>query len=156
MPRMTLDRLLLVAVGGALGSALRYALSVGITRVAAGPFPWHTLAINLIGSFGLGVLLFAWPSTTWMTPAVRLGLRFWRTTQLLLEASGFTPLVPGVAHRDRLAVSFPLSGRHGMDLRLSWERTTLPTRALASDGETDVEVAPHALQVVGVQLGMRF
>lgn len=91
-----------------------------------------------------------------LEPAVRLGLRFWRTTQLLLEASGFTPLVPGVAHRDRLAVSFPLSGRHGMDLRLSWERTTLPTRALASDGETDVEVAPHALQVVGVQLGMRF
>lgn len=83
MRGMTLDRLLLVAVGGALGSALRYALSVGITRVAAGPFPWHTLAINLIGSFGLGVLLFAWPSSTWMTPAVRLGL----TTGLM---GGFT------------------------------------------------------------------
>lgn len=71
---MTLDRLLLVALGGALGSTLRYAMSVGLARVAGGAFPWHTLTINLLGSFALGVVLFAWPSSSWMTPAVRLGL----------------------------------------------------------------------------------
>lgn len=71
---MTLSRLLLVALGGAVGASLRYVLSVGIQRFAAGPFPWHTLTINVLGSFGLGVVLFAWPSSQWMTPTLRLGL----------------------------------------------------------------------------------
>lgn len=69
-----LARVLLVALGGAFGAAARYVISVGIQRAASGPFPWHTLVVNVVGSFGLGVLLFGWPTSEWMTPAVRLGL----------------------------------------------------------------------------------
>lgn len=47
---------LLVAAGGAVGSVLRYALGVGLTR---GEFPWGTLAVNLLGSFLIGLLLFS-------------------------------------------------------------------------------------------------
>jgi len=47
---------LLVMVGGAVGSAGRYA--VGKTMLAAfGPnYPWGTLAVNLIGGFVMGLL----------------------------------------------------------------------------------------------------
>ncbi|HEX8447492.1 MAG TPA: fluoride efflux transporter CrcB [Sphingomonas sp.] len=48
--------LLLVMSGGAIGSALRYL--VGRAALAAfGPaFPWGTLAVNLIGGCGMGVV----------------------------------------------------------------------------------------------------
>ena len=42
--------ILLIALGGAVGSVLRY-LMVGL--VAA---PWGTLVVNLLGSFAIGVL----------------------------------------------------------------------------------------------------
>ncbi|MGI9128784.1 MAG: fluoride efflux transporter CrcB [Roseomonas sp.] len=48
--------LLLVALGGATGSVLRYAIShAGVMLFGAG-FPWGTLAVNIIGSALIGVL----------------------------------------------------------------------------------------------------
>ena len=44
-----------VAAGGAAGSVLRYAVSVWLLRAANG-FPIGTLAVNVIGSFLIGVL----------------------------------------------------------------------------------------------------
>ena len=50
--------LLLVMLGGAIGTALRY----GVTLAVAGPspplgaFPWPTLLVNAVGCFGIGVL----------------------------------------------------------------------------------------------------
>lgn len=45
--------LLLVFVGGGVGAVLRFLLG----RWLASPhFPWHTLAINVLGSFALGLL----------------------------------------------------------------------------------------------------
>lgn len=43
----------LVALGGALGALARFAVSTALPRFV---FPWHTLAINLVGSFALGFL----------------------------------------------------------------------------------------------------
>ncbi|MEK6975872.1 MAG: fluoride efflux transporter CrcB [Candidatus Thermoplasmatota archaeon] len=43
----------LVAVGGALGALARFAVSSAVPRLE---FPWHTLLINLAGSFVLGYL----------------------------------------------------------------------------------------------------
>ncbi|MEA3136667.1 MAG: fluoride exporter [Thermoplasmata archaeon] len=43
----------LVAAGGALGCVARFAVSSAWPRVG---FPWHTLAVNLAGSFILGAL----------------------------------------------------------------------------------------------------
>jgi len=49
---------LLVALGGALGSVLRWAMTIGIARATREPaFPWGTLAVNLTGSLVIGVLL---------------------------------------------------------------------------------------------------
>ena len=50
-------RLLLIAIGGAAGSVLRYLVSGVVQQGAgAGVFPWGTLAVNLLGCFAIGVL----------------------------------------------------------------------------------------------------
>ncbi|MBJ7252279.1 MAG: CrcB family protein [Acetobacteraceae bacterium] len=47
--------LLLVALGGAAGSVLRYVVShAGLVLFGAG-FPWGTLAVNIVGSALIGV-----------------------------------------------------------------------------------------------------
>ena len=47
---------LLVALGGALGSVLRYGVGVYATAALGGGFPWGTLAVNIIGSASIGLL----------------------------------------------------------------------------------------------------
>lgn len=44
-----------VALGGALGSVARYLLGAGFLRVLGPGFPWATFAINIAGSFLMGV-----------------------------------------------------------------------------------------------------
>lgn len=46
---------LLVAMGGALGSTLRYWLSILISNAVGQTFPWGTLVINVTGSFAIGL-----------------------------------------------------------------------------------------------------
>ncbi|HEU4678251.1 MAG TPA: CrcB family protein, partial [Terrimicrobiaceae bacterium] len=43
-----------VMVGGAIGSALRYAMSSWISEATHSTFPWGTLVVNVIGSFVIG------------------------------------------------------------------------------------------------------
>ncbi len=45
-----------VALGGALGSVGRYALSGLVADRAGGAFPWGTLFVNVSGSFLIGLL----------------------------------------------------------------------------------------------------
>lgn len=40
-----------IAIGGGIGTALRYGVSVGLTRWVGASFPWATLAVNVLGSF---------------------------------------------------------------------------------------------------------
>ncbi len=47
---------LAVAAGGAVGAAARYA-AVLIWPEPSGRFPWTTFAINVIGSFALGIVI---------------------------------------------------------------------------------------------------
>jgi CrcB protein len=51
---------LYVALGGALGSVARYAISIGAARWLGGTFPWGTLwgtlIVNVVGSFAAGLL----------------------------------------------------------------------------------------------------
>lgn len=49
--------LIWVALGGALGSAARYSVNVWSTRLLGAEFPWHTLIVNVIGCFVMGVLV---------------------------------------------------------------------------------------------------
>ncbi|OWV86592.1 protein CrcB [Rhizobium sp. R72] len=46
---------ILVAVGGAIGSVLRYYVGRWALRLAGPAFPWGTLTVNVVGCFVIGV-----------------------------------------------------------------------------------------------------
>jgi CrcB protein len=48
--------LLLVGIGGFLGAMTRYVVDGWVTNATAAAFPWGTFAINVTGSFALGLL----------------------------------------------------------------------------------------------------
>ena len=48
--------ILLVAIGGAIGSVARYLAGLGMTRLMGMSFPWGTLTVNIVGSFAIGIL----------------------------------------------------------------------------------------------------
>lgn len=50
-------RFLLICLGGAIGTGVRYGLSVWIARTVETTFPYGTLLVNLAGSFLLGVVM---------------------------------------------------------------------------------------------------
>ena len=52
-----LGTMLQVAAGGALGAAARYLVGVAAMRLVGPGFPWATLAVNVLGSFLMGVLV---------------------------------------------------------------------------------------------------
>ena len=60
--------LVLIAIGGAAGAVTRYVLDTSISQAVASAFPWGTFAINLSGSFLLG-LLFALATERGILPA---------------------------------------------------------------------------------------
>jgi fluoride exporter len=65
----------LLFVGGGLGSALRFGLSLAVdARLGPRfPFPWGTLAVNLSGCFAIGVLA-TLADTRVISPSARLFL----------------------------------------------------------------------------------
>lgn len=52
-----LIKLLLVAAGGALGSVLRYLVGAFVQTQYTLTFPYHTLGINVLGCFVMGLLI---------------------------------------------------------------------------------------------------
>ncbi len=52
---MTPLNMLLVALGGAAGSVLRFVVSTLMVELVGGAFPWGTLAVNVIGSAAIGL-----------------------------------------------------------------------------------------------------
>lgn len=51
-----MDRLALIALGGAIGSVLRYVVSVAAARWVGPEFPYGTLIVNLTGAFLIGLV----------------------------------------------------------------------------------------------------
>jgi len=45
-----------VALGGGIGAAARYGVNVWSGRVLGTEFPWHTLIVNVLGCFIMGLL----------------------------------------------------------------------------------------------------
>ena len=46
-----------VALGGALGAAMRYLTNVGVMRAIGPGFPYATMIVNIAGSFLMGLLV---------------------------------------------------------------------------------------------------
>jgi fluoride exporter len=46
-----------IGLGGALGAILRHFMNIVVARVAGSDFPWHTMLINISGSFVMGLLI---------------------------------------------------------------------------------------------------
>ncbi|GAB4013841.1 fluoride efflux transporter CrcB [Nocardioides ultimimeridianus] len=63
---------LLVLLGGAVGAPARYLTDVMIQSRNRAPLPWGTLAVNIAGSFVLGVVGGAAPSA-WVATLVGTG-----------------------------------------------------------------------------------
>jgi len=76
-----------VAIGGALGSMARYGIGNLILEKSRSVFPWHTLIINVTGSFVIGILGALTIPEGKMTPQSQVF-----TTQLLITGvcGGYT------------------------------------------------------------------
>jgi fluoride exporter len=57
MRRTSLDRYLMVLLGGATGSLTRYLIGSAIMSRTGGRFPWGTVFINISGSFLIGFVM---------------------------------------------------------------------------------------------------
>ena len=100
--------LALVAVGGALGAGIRHLVNLGSLRLVGPNFPWGTLAINIVGSFAMGLFI------------ALMGRRFGGSNELRLFIA--TGVLGG----------FTTFSAFSLDFATLWERgTTLPALGYA-------------------------
>ncbi len=63
---------LLVAAGAALGGVLRYGISGFTQKILPANFPYGTLAVNVLGTFLLGFIIFYFDVQGLISPRLRL------------------------------------------------------------------------------------
>lgn len=51
-----MDKLFLVAAGGAAGAVMRYLTGMGALRLFGPGWPWGTLTVNVVGGLAMGLL----------------------------------------------------------------------------------------------------
>ncbi|MBK7642356.1 MAG: fluoride efflux transporter CrcB [Planctomycetes bacterium] len=78
-----MEKLLLVCLGGALGSGTRYLVGHWSVTKLGTAFPWGTLAVNVIGCFAIALVM----HVSSVKPEFQLNWRLFVTTGLL---GGFT------------------------------------------------------------------
>ena len=66
--------LLFLAVGGAFGAVSRYLVQDWVHALVGGRFPWGTFAVNISGSFVLGVVFALAMEREILSPEIRLPL----------------------------------------------------------------------------------
>lgn len=76
-----LSNLLIVALGGALGASGRYLTNVGLARAFGSGLPYGTFAVNVVGSFAMGVIVVV---------LERKGLNAWAPFLMTGVLGGFT------------------------------------------------------------------
>ncbi len=110
--------LALVALGGAVGCVLRYLVVVGAARAFGTGFPWGTMAVNVVGSFVMG-LLFVW-----------------------LTARGLTRFSPVLLAG--LLGGFTTFSAFSLDVLLLWERGQAPVALLYAGASVVLTLAAVA------------
>ncbi len=68
-----MTKLACIALGGAVGAVLRYALGGPAHAWLGAGFPWGTLAVNLLGSFAIGLATALFEASA-PSPEVRLAV----------------------------------------------------------------------------------
>jgi CrcB protein len=92
--RRDLDVLVVIAVGGALGSLARYALARAMPQDSPGDFAWATFVTNVSGCLFIGVLMWlvleVWGARRYTRPFLGIGVLGGFTTfsTYALEAQG--------------------------------------------------------------------
>ena len=66
--------LVFLAVGGAFGAVSRYLVQGWVQDLAGGRFPWGTFAVNISGSFALGIVFALAMDRAILSPEVRVPL----------------------------------------------------------------------------------
>jgi CrcB protein len=69
-----MERLAWVCLGSAVGGGARYLISLAALRWLGASFPYGTLAVNLIGSFLIGLIMHVGLASTLISPTARLFL----------------------------------------------------------------------------------
>jgi CrcB protein len=69
-----MSRLLWVCLGSALGGGARYLISLAALQWLGASFPYGTLAVNVLGSFGVGLVMHIGLESTLISPAARVFL----------------------------------------------------------------------------------
>ena len=69
-----IKNILLVSIGGALGSVFRYLCQKWIHQLYPPPFPWGTFLVNITGCFLIGIFFAASEKSTIITADWRLFL----------------------------------------------------------------------------------
>jgi len=67
-----IKNILLVGLGGGLGSILRYLCQKWFNETYPQPFPWGTFVVNLTGCFLIGVIYAVSEKSTALSPQTRL------------------------------------------------------------------------------------
>ena len=63
-----------IMAGGAFGSALRYAVALGLPQQGPAGFPWATLSVNVLGCALIGLLWTLCSSQQQLSEGLKLGL----------------------------------------------------------------------------------
>jgi CrcB protein len=69
-----MERFLLICLGGAVGTGARYLLSGWVLTTTGSTFPWGTLAVNVVGSFLIGIIMHLAMVTQAIPPTARIVL----------------------------------------------------------------------------------
>jgi len=69
-----MSKYLLISIGGAFGSVMRYVIQGWVQRLGNGTFPVGTLAVNVIGCFAIGILSAIFAGPTLIREEYRIGL----------------------------------------------------------------------------------
>lgn len=63
----------LASLAGGVGAGLRYVVDVAVMSLMKGRFPWGIVAVNITGSFALGVVTASVPGAAFIVGAGLLG-----------------------------------------------------------------------------------